>query len=227
METVISLPLRAECPADDLMDMPNPDRGEADDLVIDESNFDQHFFDVRYHQPQDGQCLARFRARAEFVDGPLKRDVAHIIMYGPNGGEAAYKVMRKLAGASEQDATRVPIMMGTDLCNGMSVDMVCDKPYEYDCEFFFYTDPLNVPFDKRWEIIRLIGKQDVTMTSNVHEKIQELMLNTGSESALEEEYGHERHAGGVGELGGQVGCGPGEVGSRGGQPAPEGEAGGE
>ncbi|MFX5801544.1 hypothetical protein ABTE09_20760, partial [Acinetobacter baumannii] len=65
----------------------------------------------------------------------------------------------------------------------MTVDQVAEKPYEYDCEFFFYTDPLNVPFDKRWEIIKLLGNhsQHGYITSNVNEKIAELGLHTGSE----------------------------------------------
>ncbi|MGL1344639.1 hypothetical protein ACSTKE_00020, partial [Vibrio parahaemolyticus] len=62
----------------------------------------------------------------------------------------------------------------------MTVDQVAEKPYEYDCEFFFYTDPLNVPFDKRWEIIKLLGNhsQHGYITSNVNEKIAELGLHT-------------------------------------------------
>ncbi len=185
-----------------------------DDVIIDESNFSEYFFDIRYHQPKDGQCLARFRARAEFVDGQLKRDVVHVLLNMTKGGDGAYKVMRKLAGASERDAIRIPIMIGTDLCNGLSVDQVCEKPYEYDCEFFFYADPLNVPFDKRWEIIKLLGKPDQYgyITSNVHEKIAELGLNIASEDSQEEDYGK---SGPVRQLGGEVGSCPEEVGCRG------------
>lgn len=193
MDTHIIPPFNSELPIDEYMAMPNPDKtlSQDEDLVIDESNFSEYFFDVRYNQPKEGQCLARFRARAEFVDGQLKRDVVHILLSMAKGGDGACKAMRKLAGASEKDAIRIPIQMCQDLASGMTVQEVYDKPYEYDCEFFFYANPMDVPFDKRWEIIKLLGNQSQYghITSNVHEKIKELGLDTCSEECSEEAYG--------------------------------------
>ncbi len=195
--------LSSEFPADEYMTMPNPDKTNhcQDDVVIDGSNFDQYFFDVRYHQPKDGQCLARFRARAEFVDGQLKRDVVHVLLSMAKGGDGAYKAMRKLAGASDQDAIRIPLQMGQDLASGMTVQEVYDKPYEYDCEFFFYADPANVPLDKHWEIIKLLGNQSQYgyITSNINEKIGELDLHNCSEDFPEEDYGKSRSVRQLGE----------------------------
>jgi hypothetical protein len=184
----------------------------SDEFVIDESNFDSYFFDVRTHQPKDGQVLARFRGRAEFVDGQLKRDLIHILQYAPAGGNSAQKVMRKMAGASERDSIKVPLQIAYDLAQGMTVEQVCEKPYEFDCEFFYYTQPEYVPPTKNWDIIRLIGNgkpTEWTITSDIEEKIGEGQLNTENECSPEEDYGLPRRDRDVGE---EVGCRPGEVG---------------
>lgn len=215
MDTItIKASLGSDYTIDECITMPNPDRDEKDDVIIDENNFSDYFFDVRYNQPKEGQCLARFRAKAEFVDGQLKRDVVHVLLSMAKGGDGAYKVMRKLAGASEQDAIRIPLEMGQDLATGMTVDEVCNKPYEYDCEFFFYADPLNVPLDNHWEIIKLLGNQSQYgyITSNINEKIEELDLHTCSEEFPEDNYGK---SGSVRQLGGQMGGSPEEMGSGG------------
>lgn len=44
-----------------------------EETVIDESNFNEYFFDVRKHGPKRNQIMARFSAVAEFVDGQMKR----------------------------------------------------------------------------------------------------------------------------------------------------------
>ena len=209
-------------PVDQFIDIPQSEVEEikknhlADDVIIDENNFHEYFFDVRMHQPRSGQVMARFRSRAELVDGQLKRDMVNLLIKHERGGEAAKQVMKKLACAIETDAIKVPLEMASDLARGMSADEVCEKPYEYGLECFYYTDAANVPKnDKHWEIIKLIGKPNddrMTITSNIKEKLKELGLNNDSENSLEEDYGSYRRTGDVGE---EVGRSPGEMGSGG------------
>lgn len=152
---------------------------EDDGIIIDESNFDQYFFDVRKHKPQAGQVMARFEAVAEFVDSQMKRDIVYLLSHGDKGGLSSQKVMRKLGGASEADSIRVPKEMITDLLNGMTVDEVCQKPYQYHYEAFYYTERKNVPKnDPHWSIIsiRVTGDQDSS------EKIEAEVVNTINDS---------------------------------------------
>lgn len=209
-------------PADQHIDVPQAEVEElkkeqpVDDIVIDASNFSSYFFDVRMNKPVDGQVMARFRGRAEFVDGQLKRDMIDLLLNNEKGGDVAKTVMKKLACAIERDAIRVPLQITSDLATGMSIEAVCHKPYEYDIECFYYTDPTNVPKDdKHWEIIKIIGKptnEGWTVTSNISEKLKELDLHTESEctSSEEDEYGLPRRNRTLGE---EVGCCSGEVGS--------------
>jgi len=74
------------------------------ELVIDESNFDQYFFDIYEHKPKPGQILACYEAMADFIDGNLKRDILHILVSSKKGGEAGPRLMQKLAGATEETA---------------------------------------------------------------------------------------------------------------------------
>jgi hypothetical protein len=218
METLtLEKPLSSEFPIEECMSIPNPNESELEDLdeiIIDDNNFSEYFFDVRYNEPKENQCLARFRSRAEFVDGQLKRDVVHVLLSMAKGGNGAYKAMRKLAGASDRDAIRVPLQMGQDLASGMTVDEVCEKPYEYDCEFFFYADPFNVPFDKKWEIIKLLGNQSQNqyISSDLNLKTGESDLDSGSEDFPGEDYGK---SGSIRRLGEQLGKCSEEVGSGG------------
>jgi hypothetical protein len=131
-------------------------------LVIDDSNFESYFFDVRKHRPKPGQVMARFTAMADFVDGQMKRDVVYLLRECKGGAKGAQRVMRKLAGAVEGDSIRVLREMALDLAAGMTAEEVCAKPYRYQCEFFYYTDRGNVPDDDHWSVIgmRAVGLED-------------------------------------------------------------------
>lgn len=146
-----------------------------DDIIINESNFDQYFFDIRTNKPKEGQCLARFRGRAEFIDGQLKRDIVEILLHSDRGGNSAQKLMRKLAGANERDSIKVPIQIIEDLKSGLSPEEVCQKSYEYDCEVFYYTYPENVPIDKHWSVIKLMSIPEKRW--EITTKIDDSLLN--------------------------------------------------
>lgn len=119
--------------------------------------FEDCFFDVRWSKPKEGQVMARYRAKAELIDGQLKRDLCNLLMLSNKGGESAQKVFRKLGGACEEDSIKVPLQMAKDLLV-MEVEDVCKKSYSFVCEYFFYTDKECVPQnDVHWDVIRLIG----------------------------------------------------------------------
>ena len=76
-------------------------------LVITEENFDQYFFDVRRHEPQRGQVMACYTAKAEFLDGMEKRNIMSMLQ-GDGKIEAVMQIMRKLLHANEKDSIRIP-----------------------------------------------------------------------------------------------------------------------
>lgn len=130
----------------------NPD---TDELIIDESNFDKYFRDVRQSRPGRGDVISRFTAIAELVDGRLKRDLVSLLKM-PNKAQAAANVMRKLGCATEKDSYRICKEMAEDLFNDMSDDDVCQKLYEYQMEGFYYTKKEYVPKDDpHWSIIAI------------------------------------------------------------------------
>jgi hypothetical protein len=128
-----------------------------EELIIDENNFDEHFFDVRQNSPQKGQVIACYSAAADFVRGNEKRNVIDLLR-NTNKVEPCAQVMRKLLFASELDAYRVPRMMAEDMASGMTIDEVQDKDYKYKVEIYYYTNPENVPKDDpHWTIIELLN----------------------------------------------------------------------
>ena len=127
------------------------------DIVIDDTNFDQYFFDVRRHKPKEGQIMVCYSCMADFAKGPEKRQIIDLL----GMQEKAYaitQVMRKLLFASELDAIRVPLAMGRDLLSGKTYSQVEKKRYRYKIEMFYYTYPQYLPQgDPHWTSISLIN----------------------------------------------------------------------
>lgn len=125
-----------------------------EELVIDQSNFCDHFYDARRHRPQPGQVLAKFRAIAEFVDGKGKQDVIYVLKLGK--ARQAAEVMKKIHCAVEPDCYRVCREICEDLLT-MKEEEVERKPYKYLMELLYYTLPDNVPQnDPMWETINML-----------------------------------------------------------------------
>lgn len=134
------------------------------DLIIDETNFDQYFFDTRKHKPKPGQVLACYEAAAELVDGDLKRDLLCLLMT-TDKAEAAQRLLQKLGGASYEDSVRVCREMTEDLVNGMLPEEVAEKPYRYRYQSFYYTNLEYVPDnDPHWWSSSLI---DIRLPENL------------------------------------------------------------
>jgi hypothetical protein len=130
-------------------------------LVIDDSNFHEHFFDIRRHKPQPGQVMAKYTAVAYLEDGQLKRDLIGLLLK-PGKAEAAARVMRVLGGAVEGDSYKVPREMAADLAAGMTIDQVATKPYRFILEQFFWASRDVIPEnDPHWYTIPLLNWGDM------------------------------------------------------------------
>ena len=144
--------------------------------TIDETNFENYFFDARRYAPQQGQVMAKYHAVAEFIGGQAKRDVIGLLKTGKT--HQASQVMRRIHLAKEPDCYRVLREMSEDLLSGKSEAEVEDTPYEFEIEAFYYTDKENVPKDDlRWETIELMSFDP---ESNTYRSVIELPENAVS-----------------------------------------------
>jgi len=126
-------------------------------MKIDDTNFSEHFYDIRKNGPKKGQVLARFTAMADFVDGWVKRNVIDLLDKNTTGAESARKVMRNLVCSTEIDSILVPKRICEDLKAGMTTEEVASKPYKFQVEHFYWTAPENIPDDPHWNTIRMLN----------------------------------------------------------------------
>lgn len=134
---------------------------------ITEENFEKYFFDVRKHTIQKGQVMARYAAVAEFVDGPMKKNIIELLT--KDKANAAVQVMRKLGCAVEKDSIRICKEICEDMLKGLSVEEIEQKPYKYTIEVFYYTQKEHVPVnDPHWSLISIINS-DFSVKSSIEE----------------------------------------------------------
>ena len=123
------------------------------ELIIDETNFKEYFRDCRTSRPERDDVMARWMARAELVDGVMKRDIIDLLL-NKDKALAATKVMQRLAHATYESSIKVCKEICEDLESGMTFEEVEAKSYPYDIEMFYYTKKEYVPFsDPHWCII--------------------------------------------------------------------------
>ncbi|MCK9458344.1 MAG: hypothetical protein M0R80_01720 [Proteobacteria bacterium] len=123
---------------------------------IDQSNFNEYFFNIREHQPKPGQVMACFHAVCELINGEEKKFLIQTLQR-PNSAQSAANIMSKLFYANKESSWHTPAEIAQDLLDGMSEDEVAQKPYEFVAEFYYYTDRECVPpDDPQWEVIELI-----------------------------------------------------------------------
>jgi hypothetical protein len=128
----------------------------SDELIIDESNFHEHFFDITKFKPKKGQVLARYTAMAEFVSGDVKDFVVAALLNNAMGAEMSSKVMKHHCHATDEYASSVPLQIAEDLNEGMTIEEVKAKPYRFQIEYFYWTAPENIPADDcHWETITI------------------------------------------------------------------------
>lgn len=128
-------------------------------LVIDENNFQEYFFDVRLHGPKKGQVIASYTAVAELCDGPEKRQIIEFLRL-PNKIDAALQIMRKVLMAREVDSLKVLRKMGEDLLK-RSVEEVAQNPYKFVFEAFYWTNPEYIPMDDlHWACVSVLNLEE-------------------------------------------------------------------
>lgn len=127
-----------------------------DELVIDQSNFGEYFFDVKKNGPKPGQVMARYLARAELVSGDEKGYLIDVLLTNPMGAEMGMQIARNAFAAQELEGVKLLKAMATDLMNGMSRQQVLEKPYAYTLEKFYWTKEEYVPKnDPHWRVIQV------------------------------------------------------------------------
>lgn len=126
----------------------------SEEIIIDESNFHEHFFDITKFKPKKGQVLARYTAMAEFVEGDVKDFVVGALLNNPLGAEMSSKVMKHHCHATDEYASLIPLQIAEDLKNGDTPEEVKKKAYRFQIEYFYWTAPENIPTDDvHWEMI--------------------------------------------------------------------------
>lgn len=130
-----------------------------EELIIDESNWDQifkdHFFDIRRNAPKRGQVMACYTAVAELVEGELKKDLIHLLSMTAKVNECV-TLLKKMGCAEEKDAIRICREIAEDLQAGKTAQEISAKVYEYVLKAFYYTESKYVPTsDPHWSCIEI------------------------------------------------------------------------
>jgi uncharacterized protein (DUF2267 family) len=157
------------------------------ELVIDESNFGEYFRDCRTSKPERGDIMARYMARAEFIDGQMKKDVIDLLS-NRDKAYAATQVMRKLGCATQPEAVRICKEICQDLASGMTPEEVERKSYEYDMEVFYYTKKEHIPIDDpRWTPIGIANLDEFLDRANQKLKMTaRIVVPDGAEADVED-----------------------------------------
>jgi hypothetical protein len=135
---------------------------ENNELVIDETNFDQYFKDVRTNAPEPNQVMAVYSAVAELVDGNLKRDLIYLLSHTSKYSESV-TLLRKIGWAEQGDAIRICREIVEDLVNGTSSEEVLAKSYSYKLEAFYYVNREYIPKnDPHWSFVEIVNLADKT-----------------------------------------------------------------
>lgn len=128
----------------------------SDEIIIDDSNFHLYFFDIGKYKPKKGHVLARYTAMAEFVSGDVKDFVVAALMNNSMGAEMSSQVMKHHCHATDEYASLVPLQIAEDLRSGMTPEEVKAKSYRFQIEYFYWTEPENIPTDDvHWEMITI------------------------------------------------------------------------
>ena len=101
--------------------------------------------------------LARYCAKAEFIDKFPKPAIVDLLVNNPKGAELAPKVLQNMCHMHEIDSINVAIAMAEDLVQGMSEQEVIQKPYPCTIEKWFWTQKDYIPKqDPHWNAIDII-----------------------------------------------------------------------
>lgn len=141
------------------------------DLIIDETNFDQYFKDISSSKPEKGDILACYTTKATLSGGDLKKD---IILAAEENIYSAIKLLQKIAKARYLDSIKILREIISDILSGKSKEEVESKEYEYIAEFFYYTKREYIPEDDpHWSTLKIHNINDFKKNLNIKSKIVE------------------------------------------------------
>ena len=136
------------------------------ELVINDENFHEYFFDVRKHKPTKGQTMACFTFSAELVDSADKSQLIDLLRTADKG-ISAVQFMKKIFHASHADSMRIPREICQDLLDGMTKEEVLQKRYKYTGEMYFYAKPEHVPDSPHWSTISILNLDQFTKSETI------------------------------------------------------------
>ncbi len=126
-----------------------------EELIIDESNFSQYFFDVRKNNPKEGQVMASYTANAELVDGNLKKDIIYLLAT-TDKYQQCISMLERIGFAEHREAVRICKEIAEDLKNGMMSAEIRKKPYKYKLQAFYYVEKQHIPQnDPHWSYVEI------------------------------------------------------------------------
>lgn len=126
-----------------------------EELIINDDNFNDYFFDVRINRPKKGQVMAKYTAVAYFVASPQKMDIIKLLK--TDKATSAAQLMKKIHLAKEPDCFRVCREICEDINSGMSDEEIMNKEYQFIIQAVFYTKSEYVPKnDPHWETLSLL-----------------------------------------------------------------------
>lgn len=129
---------------------------KEDELVIDQSNFDQYFFDIKKHGPTEGQIMARFCAKAQLMNSVEKQNLVDVLLTNKEGAEIGVNMSQNTFSCTESEAVKLCKEIVLDLLNGKSKTEVLEKPYTFTIEKFFWTREEYVPKNNpHWKAIKI------------------------------------------------------------------------
>ena len=150
---------------------------KSNDLVIDESNFKEYFFDVRLNKPQRGQVMATYTAVVELLDGPEKRQIIEFLRF-TDKALAVVSMMRKALLAKDPYTFSVPIQMAQDLLNGKSEEEVRETPYKFVMEAAFWTQAEYIPMnDPHWACVSILNLEEHFAKKDESFQIKSRLMN--------------------------------------------------
>lgn len=133
-----------------------------EELIIDESNFNDYFFDIRTNNPKKDHIIACYTAKAELISGEDKKRLINILLT-PGAGVAASQFMKKVFLSVELDSIMIPIEMLNDIKSGNTVESILDKVYTYTLQMLFYARKEHVPKDSHWTMIEIINSNILSL----------------------------------------------------------------
>lgn len=141
------------------------------ELIIDETNFNQYFKEVAGNKPEKGDILACYTAKATLSAGDLKKDVIATL---EDNIYSAIKLLQKMAKARYLDSIRILKEIINDILSGKTNEEIENKEYEYVAEFFYYTKKEYIPDnDPHWSTLKIHNINNFEKNINITSKIVE------------------------------------------------------